>query len=1067
MKAIRNYAKQKVRTAVGLLLTIAMLGTALPVHAGGPDAEGPVSATTANDFAKNRIIVKFRKEINTSEVSVLMSSLGLVRDREFSRIGITSLNVLSGQSVTELVKELNKNDKLIEFAEPDYRHRAAVLPDDTSFNSLWGLNNTGQTGGTNDADIDAPEAWDTVTGDEAVIVAVIDSGVDYTHPDLIDNIWTNPAEIAGNGIDDDQNGYVDDIHGINTITGSGDPMDDDAHGTHVAGTIGAQGNNAEGVVGVAWDVGIIGVKFLDASGSGFTSDAIEGLEYLLALKQAGVDIKITNNSWGGGGFSTALEEAFDALGVTGTIHAIAAGNGNSDNDANPSYPSSYELDSIIAVGSTDHNDDRSSFSQWGATSVDIGAPGSSILSTVPGNGYDSFSGTSMATPHVAGALALLAAQFPSLSSTQLKARLLSTVDVKSQLVGEWLSNGRLNIDSAINCAPFSNGDAQINLLDDGVAPDLVVGDGIYTGTWAASGAGATTVSITSTNPALTATVDGTVVERILYTKTENHPYNWIDISSTGTPLGLTDDEVFFPIQYAFDFYGSSFSEVSVSANGVLGFSDAAQGFENAPIPVSAGLGPEAFIAPFWDDFDPSAGGDIYYEVQGSQLIVQWDNLNHYGDTTGQATFQVILDQTNGDILMQYNDVDFGVALYDNGASATVGLQQEFIYGQQHSHNEASLSNGQAILWSLGTDGGTPEITSPEPGDTLAAGDQLFNWQSNGTNVDAWWLYAGSSPGGTNYFNSGDLGLDTSVTVPSLPTNGSDVYIRLWYLVEGSWLYLDEVYIASSIAPETFSWQANGATVSQWWLYAGSTEGSRNYYDSGSDLGGALSTTVTGLPTDGSQVYIRLWYKVGATWLSIDEQYTAASIFAFPTINSPEPGDVLAGSSVVFDWQANGAAVDNWWIYAGSALGSRNYYDSSNLFSSTSTTVTGTNGSAVYIRLWYQVGSTWLFIDEQYTAAGVVSLPTITSPAPGTNLAGSSVVFDWQANGESVDNWWIYAGSSVGASNYYDSGNLFGSTSTTVTELPTDGSDVYIRLWYQVGTTWFSIDEQYTANDPET
>ncbi|MCK5922761.1 MAG: S8 family serine peptidase, partial [Methylococcales bacterium] len=616
---------------------------------------------------------------------------------------ITTLKVNTGRSVLEIVDELNKNDRQVEYAEPNYMYRALALPDDISFNSLWALNNTGQTGGSADADIDAPEAWNTATGTADIVVAVIDTGIDYTHPDLINNVWVNPGEIAGNGIDDDANGYIDDVYGVNAITHSGNPMDDNGHGTHVSGTIGGEGNNSQGVAGVNWDVSVMGVKFLDASGNGSTVDAIKALEYVLTMKQAGVNIRVTNHSWGGGGPSVALKNAFEAVGNAGILNAAAAGNGNYDNDANPNYPSSYDLDTIISVGATDHNDNRSSFSQWGATSVDLGAPGSNILSTVPGNGYSSYNGTSMATPHVAGAAALLASQFPAMTATGIKARLVSTVDVKSQLHGLWGSNGRLNIANALNCEPgnpvmsatlgsgfavnqhedtpvyaslydcdpvagatviasFNNGDAQISLLDDGIAPDRVVGDGVYSGTWTASGIGATTVVFTSDNPDLSTSVSGEVVERIAYSKNADYPFNWVDISSSGTPLGLSDDSTFYPVPFEFEFYGEPHGQIAISSNGAVYFENTNINYTNREIPNSAT--PQALIAPFWDDLNPSGVGEIYYEIRGTRLIVQWDNLPHFSNA-GAVSFQLVLDQSNGDILMQYLDVDFDEVAYDS------------------------------------------------------------------------------------------------------------------------------------------------------------------------------------------------------------------------------------------------------------------------------------------------------------------------------------------------------------------------------------------------------------------
>lgn len=355
---------------------------------------------------------------------------------------------LNGVSVKNALEKLRKNPAIL-YAEPNYIVSASVTPDDSSFAELWGLNNTGQTGGSDDADIDAPEAWDISTGSHDVIVGVIDTGVDHSHPDLMANIWTNPAEIAGDGIDNDNNGYIDDIHGINAITSVGDPMDDAGHGSHVSGTIGATGNNALGVVGVNHNVSIIGCKFLDSSGSGSLADALTCIDYFVNLKNNGVNVRATNNSWGGGGFSQALSDAITSSEEANILFVAAAGNSASDNDAQSSYPSGYPHDSVLSVASTTHTDSMSSFSQWGLTTVDLGAPGSNILSTIPGGGYDSYSGTSMATPHVTGAAALAWSVNPELSAIEMKALLMNSGDDNAALTGKTASGKRLNVKNAL------------------------------------------------------------------------------------------------------------------------------------------------------------------------------------------------------------------------------------------------------------------------------------------------------------------------------------------------------------------------------------------------------------------------------------------------------------------------------------------------------------------------------------------------------------------------------------------------------------------------------------------
>ncbi len=312
------------------------------------------------------------------------------------------------------------------YAEPDFVIAPKAVPNDPSYSQLWGLHNTGQSGGVADADIDAPEAWNTTTGSRSVVVAVIDTGVDYTHPDLAANAWQNPGEIAGDGVDNDRNGFIDDVYGWDFANNDANPMDDNGHGTHVSGTIGAVGNNGVGVAGVNWQVSILGLKFLDGSGSGSTSAAIAAVNYATRMRRDfGINVVASNNSWGGGGFSTALRDAIDAGGRAGILFVAAAGNESTNIDTTPSYPAGYTSESIISVAATDRLNQVASFSNVGVTNVDLAAPGVSIYSTLPGNRYGSYSGTSMATPHVTGAVALLAAANPNASAAQIRSAILS------------------------------------------------------------------------------------------------------------------------------------------------------------------------------------------------------------------------------------------------------------------------------------------------------------------------------------------------------------------------------------------------------------------------------------------------------------------------------------------------------------------------------------------------------------------------------------------------------------------------------------------------------------------
>lgn len=411
------------------------------------DAPGGARLVRRDLYVADHVMVRFPAAMTPAEVAAWCEARQfIVRRRLITEpvyLVATGTAVLG--STTQLLESVRKEfpaDDAGALAERDFLVFPTVTPNDSSYSQLWGLHNTGQTAGTADADIDAPEAWEFSTGSADVVVAVIDTGVDYNHLDLRDNIWANTGEITGNGIDDDNNGFIDDQRGWDFYTNDNNPYDETGHGTHCAGTIGAMGNNGLGVAGVCWDVSIVPVRFLGPSG-GSTSDAIDAVNYSTAL---GVDL--SSNSWGGGGLSSLLETAIAGANTAGILFVAAAGNDSLNNDSSPSYPASYSGPNVIAVASTTASDTLSSFSNYGRTSVDLAAPGSSIYSTVPGNLYATYSGTSMATPHVSGALALLRSMAPDLDHLQLKQHLLNNVDPLPALATITTSGGRLNLAKA-------------------------------------------------------------------------------------------------------------------------------------------------------------------------------------------------------------------------------------------------------------------------------------------------------------------------------------------------------------------------------------------------------------------------------------------------------------------------------------------------------------------------------------------------------------------------------------------------------------------------------------------
>ena len=399
----------------------------------------PVTPARAQDALPRRLLVRYKTDTTPQRQRALAQRLGL---RERKQLRARRLSVVELPSSADPARALAalRADPDVELAAPDVRMQATAMPNDPGFSSQWWLSDAADT------DIDAPQAWDVVHDASDVVVAIVDSGVDEQHEDLAGNLWTNPGELA-NGRDDDDNGYVDDVHGINCVTGGGDPADDNGHGTHVAGTIGAVGNNARGVSGVAWHVQIMALKALDSTGSGWYSDAVECIDYALAMKARGVNVRVMNASWGAPAFDQTLMDAFHAAQNANILTSVAAGNDGVNHGTSKFYPASFNLDGLIAVAGTTDTGALATFSDYGGD-VEIAAPGQFILSTLPGNQYGYLSGTSMASPQVAGAVALMVSQNPSATVSDLRARLLQTADRTASLNGKVLS-GRLNVAAAL------------------------------------------------------------------------------------------------------------------------------------------------------------------------------------------------------------------------------------------------------------------------------------------------------------------------------------------------------------------------------------------------------------------------------------------------------------------------------------------------------------------------------------------------------------------------------------------------------------------------------------------
>ncbi len=405
-------------------------------------------------YADGELLVKYKSGTASRAALTLNWELNSVVLEEFPDLGWQRVKIADNITVETAAARYAADDDVI-MAQPNYYYHLLATPNDPQYTAagMYGLGK-----------ISAPAAWDLTTGSAAVVVADIDTGMKYTHQDLIANVWTNPGEIAGNGIDDDGDGFIDDVHGWDFFYNDSDPIDDaGGHGTHTAGTIGATGNNGLNVVGVNWNVKIMPIKIYSPNGADSTSAMlVNAYNYIRMMKNRGVNIRVTNNSYGGCGeacgYDQATKDGLDAMGNAGILNVFAAGNDNINNDTAPTYPVSYTSPSIIGVAASTSTDAKAGFSSYGLNSVDLAAPGVGILSTwnSSNTATNTISGTSMATPHVAGAAALLSAYNPNLSPASLKATLMNTVDVLPQWNGIVKSGGRLNVARALTNQTICN-----------------------------------------------------------------------------------------------------------------------------------------------------------------------------------------------------------------------------------------------------------------------------------------------------------------------------------------------------------------------------------------------------------------------------------------------------------------------------------------------------------------------------------------------------------------------------------------------------------------------------------
>ncbi len=691
------------------------------VNTTGNKFQTEIAALLEIPHSETEVLVRFAPQVeadagepnimNSSNVNALLSSLGATIEQQYTIVpGLCLIRLPEGMTVADALKIFGEREDVL-YVEPNYKYKAhSVIPNDPMFNLLWNLHNTGETGGTPGADVNAPQAWEVATGgDRETIVAVIDTGVDYRHPDLAANMWINKAESNGSpGLDDDRNGYIDDIYGYDFCNSDGDPIDDNGHGTHVAGTIGAVGNNGIGVVGVCWKVKMMAVKFLDEGGSGWDSDAIAAVQYATLM-----GAKVMNSSWGDG-YSRGLEDAIRAAGNKGILFVASAGNdqGNND-DINPHYPACYSLDNVIAVLSTRYDDKLSVHSNYGPTSIDLGAPGGDsdceIYSCFKEGRYAYMHGTSMASPHVTGACALIWSVSPSLSHLEVKDLIMRTVDPLPTLAGRCVSGGRLNLHRAIleteaawiDFVPnggniWPGGVNDVNCVFDANRPlgtykgrIIVYSNDIYT-------------------PDIIIPVTMTVEEVDYFTEAFSFEYpfdpqdpNRFDLANQtltlvpdgsgnyyracrseatrfpvdpagGTNVQLRDDD-YKQINLGserFDFYGTSYDTIYIGSNGYITFvsgdTSYLENFENHfALPR---------ISALFDDLDPSAGGTISYQQAGDRIVVTFQNVPETG-LTSTNSFQIELFYS-GKIRLTWLGISAGDGLA--GLSEGNGLPLYFV-----------------------------------------------------------------------------------------------------------------------------------------------------------------------------------------------------------------------------------------------------------------------------------------------------------------------------------------------------------------------------------------------------
>ncbi|MFM2183508.1 MAG: hypothetical protein RJB61_1802, partial [Actinomycetota bacterium] len=795
----------------------AVVSVAVIAGSGSMTSAAPSSPVTsakdprlAAEFVEGDVIVGFVPGTPAHVRGRALASIGAAASRQLSPLDADAalVRLAGGRTTSAALAALDRNPN-VRYAEPNYVVQSAFDSNDTYFTngSLWGMYGDTSTP-ANSFGSQAAEAWSAGNiGSSSVYVGVIDEGIDLNHPDLASNVWTNPVDPA-NGVDDDGNGYVDDVNGWDFDGNNNSVFDGagDDHGTHVAGTIGGVGGNGAGVAGVNWDVTMISAKFLGSAG-GTTANAILAVDYITNLKnRLGLNIVATSNSWGGGGFSQGLLDAINRGGDAGILFVAAAGNSNSNNDAGSYYPANYQCtttaagaprgwDCMITVAAIDSTGAKASFSSYGATTVDLGAPGVGVNSTTPSNSYASYSGTSMATPHVSGAVALCASMSAAMSAQELRTAVLASTAATPSMTGTTVTGGRLDVGSMtgqcespstpvtgaptnLTATALSAMSIRLDWIDGTTAEtyhEVQRSTGACT-TWVAAstlGANSTSAVIGALQPSTTYcfrvragnrfdTGNGLSVTEwtnVASATTDSAPdpylcsavpFTWHDAAG-GTGLTMSDDSsIRMRLPFTFAFYDEVFDSIDISSNGYVTFGSGATAYSNGAIPT-AGV-PDGFVAPMWDDLNPGAGGSVITKTFGAApertFVISWENVPHYSVAGSAVTFQVAFDEATQSVSFNYLDPVFGSATYDRGASATVGVESPTaLYGTQVGFNRTFIGDRTSLRCSTEPTADPSITTTSLPTGFVQNAYQTTIAMEGGTAPYTWTVTSGALPAG--------------------------------------------------------------------------------------------------------------------------------------------------------------------------------------------------------------------------------------------------------------------------------------------------------------------------------